>query len=116
MQAKVDPYLRPLHDAPRTHARRRMQKRWKRGRSRLRRWRTCAAARSPTRSSTSTSPQNATAAQMKFPATCVNSKTMITGDKTQIDLPKREESGLMQTSASSPASTGSRFTISTRRT
>jgi phosphate starvation-inducible PhoH-like protein len=26
----------------------------------------------------------------------VNSKIVITGDKTQIDLPKREESGLMQ--------------------
>jgi phosphate starvation-inducible PhoH-like protein len=25
-----------------------------------------------------------------------NSKTVITGDKTQIDLPKREESGLLQ--------------------
>jgi phosphate starvation-inducible PhoH-like protein len=42
--------------------------------------------------------QNATAAQMKMFLTRlgVNSKTMITGDKTQIDLPKREESGLMQ--------------------
>jgi len=26
----------------------------------------------------------------------VNSKTVITGDKTQIDLPRREESGLVQ--------------------
>jgi phosphate starvation-inducible protein PhoH and related proteins len=26
----------------------------------------------------------------------VNSKIVITGDKTQIDLPRREESGLMQ--------------------
>jgi phosphate starvation-inducible PhoH-like protein len=26
----------------------------------------------------------------------VNSKIVITGDKTQIDLPKREDSGLMQ--------------------
>ena len=42
--------------------------------------------------------QNATAAQMKMFLTRlgVNSKTVITGDKTQIDLPKREESGLMQ--------------------
>jgi phosphate starvation-inducible PhoH-like protein len=26
----------------------------------------------------------------------VNSKTVITGDKTQIDLPRREDSGLVQ--------------------
>ena len=42
--------------------------------------------------------QNATAMQMKMFLTRlgVNSKIVITGDKTQIDLPKREESGLMQ--------------------
>jgi phosphate starvation-inducible PhoH-like protein len=26
----------------------------------------------------------------------VNSKTVVTGDKTQIDLPRREDSGLLQ--------------------
>ncbi|MFZ8925962.1 MAG: PhoH family protein, partial [Candidatus Nanopelagicales bacterium] len=42
--------------------------------------------------------QNATHMQMKMFLTRlgVNSKIVITGDKTQIDLPKREESGLMQ--------------------
>jgi len=42
--------------------------------------------------------QNATTAQMKMFLTRlgVNSKAVITGDKTQIDLPKREESGLVQ--------------------
>jgi phosphate starvation-inducible PhoH-like protein len=42
--------------------------------------------------------QNATNLQMKMFLTRlgVNSKIVITGDKTQIDLPKREDSGLMQ--------------------
>jgi phosphate starvation-inducible PhoH-like protein len=42
--------------------------------------------------------QNATGAQMKMFLTRlgVNSKTVVTGDKTQIDLPKREDSGLVQ--------------------
>jgi phosphate starvation-inducible PhoH-like protein len=42
--------------------------------------------------------QNATNAQMKMFLTRlgVNSKVVITGDKTQIDLPRREESGLVQ--------------------
>jgi phosphate starvation-inducible PhoH-like protein len=42
--------------------------------------------------------QNATGAQMKMFLTRlgVNSKVVVTGDKTQIDLPKREDSGLIQ--------------------
>ena len=42
--------------------------------------------------------QNATTAQMKMFLTRlgVNSRTVITGDKTQVDLPSREESGLIQ--------------------
>ena len=42
--------------------------------------------------------QNATGAQMKMFLTRlgVNSKIVITGDKTQVDLPRREDSGLMQ--------------------
>jgi phosphate starvation-inducible PhoH-like protein len=42
--------------------------------------------------------QNATTMQMKMLLTRlgVNSKMVITGDKTQVDLPKREDSGLMQ--------------------
>src|SRR5688500_6148713 len=42
--------------------------------------------------------QNATGAQMKMFLTRlgVNSKVVITGDKTQVDLPKKEESGILQ--------------------
>jgi phosphate starvation-inducible PhoH-like protein len=42
--------------------------------------------------------QNATGAQMKMFLTRlgVNSRTVVTGDKTQIDLPRREDSGLVQ--------------------
>ena len=42
--------------------------------------------------------QNATGAQMKMFLTRlgVNSRTVVTGDKTQIDLPQREDSGLIQ--------------------
>jgi phosphate starvation-inducible PhoH-like protein len=42
--------------------------------------------------------QNTTPEQMKMFLTRlgVNSRTVVTGDKTQIDLPKREDSGLVQ--------------------
>ena len=42
--------------------------------------------------------QNATTAQMKMFLTRLglNSQVVITGDKTQIDLPNSEESGLLQ--------------------
>jgi phosphate starvation-inducible PhoH-like protein len=42
--------------------------------------------------------QNATGIQMKMFLTRlgVNSRAVITGDKTQIDLPNREDSGLLQ--------------------
>ena len=42
--------------------------------------------------------QNATTAQMKMFLTRLglNSKTVITGDKTQIDLPRPEDSGLLE--------------------
>jgi len=42
--------------------------------------------------------QNATTSQMKMFLTRLglNSRTVITGDKTQIDLPRREDSGLLQ--------------------
>ncbi len=42
--------------------------------------------------------QNATGAQMKMFLTRLgaNSHTVVTGDKTQIDLPHREDSGLIQ--------------------
>jgi phosphate starvation-inducible PhoH-like protein len=42
--------------------------------------------------------QNATTAQMKMFLTRLglNSKVVITGDKTQIDLPRRSDSGLLE--------------------
>jgi phosphate starvation-inducible PhoH-like protein len=42
--------------------------------------------------------QNATTAQMKMFLTRLglNSRTVITGDKTQIDLPRPQESGLLE--------------------
>jgi phosphate starvation-inducible protein PhoH and related proteins len=99
MQAKVDPYLRPLYDAledmmPVERMQKSLETRtieiaplaYMRGRTLADAFVILDEA------------QNATAAQMKMFLTRlgVNSKTVITGDKTQIDLPKREESGLMQ--------------------
>jgi hypothetical protein len=62
--------------------------------------------------------QNATNLQMKMFLTRlgVNSKIVITGDKTQIDLPKREDSGLMQVERSCTGSRGSASTTSATRT
>ena len=62
--------------------------------------------------------QNATGAQMKMFLTRlgVNSKTVVTGDKTQIDLPRREDSGLVQVERILPASKGSRSATCTRPT
>ena len=99
MQAKVDPYLRPLYDSledmmPVERMQKALETRtieiaplaYMRGRTLADAFVILDEA------------QNATAAQMKMFLTRlgVNSKTVITGDKTQIDLPKREESGLMQ--------------------
>ena len=99
MQAKVDPYLRPLYDAledmmPVERMQKALETRtieiaplaYMRGRTLADAFVILDEA------------QNATAAQMKMFLTRlgVNSKTVITGDKTHIDLPKREESGLMQ--------------------
>jgi len=55
--------------------------------------------------------QNATGAQMKMFLTRlgVNSKTVVTGDKTQIDLPKREDSGLVQVERVLPGIEGIAF-------
>ena len=99
MQAKVDPYLRPLYDAledmmPQERVQRALETRtieiaplaFMRGRTLADAFVILDEA------------QNATGLQMKMFLTRlgVNSKVVITGDKTQIDLPKREESGLMQ--------------------
>ena len=99
MQAKVDPYLRPLYDAlddlmPPERVARALETRvieiaplaYMRGRTLADAFVILDEA------------QNATTAQMKMFLTRLglNSRAVITGDKTQIDLPKREESGLLQ--------------------
>ncbi|HVF39964.1 MAG TPA: PhoH family protein [Gemmatimonadaceae bacterium] len=99
LQAKVDPYLRPLYDAledmmPQERVQKSLETRtieiaplaYMRGRTLADAFVILDEA------------QNATNAQMKMFLTRlgVNSKTVITGDKTQIDLPRREESGLIQ--------------------
>jgi phosphate starvation-inducible PhoH-like protein len=99
MQAKVDPYLRPLYDAlddlmPPERVVRALETRvieiaplaYMRGRTLGDAFVILDEA------------QNATNAQMKMFLTRLglNSRAVITGDKTQIDLPKREESGLLQ--------------------
>lgn len=99
MQAKVDPYLRPLYDSlddliPFERIQKLIESRtievaplaFMRGRTLGDAFVILDEA------------QNATGAQMKMFLTRlgVNSKIVITGDKTQVDLPRREESGLMQ--------------------
>jgi len=99
LQAKVDPYLRPLYDAledmmPKERVEKALEARvieiaplaYMRGRTLNDSFIILDEA------------QNATGAQMKMFLTRlgVNSKVVVTGDKTQIDLPKREDSGLVQ--------------------
>jgi len=99
LQAKVDPYLRPLYDAlddmmPYEKMQRALESRtieiaplaYMRGRTLSDAFIILDEA------------QNATGAQMKMFLTRlgVNSKVVVTGDKTQVDLPRREDSGLIQ--------------------
>ncbi len=99
LQAKVDPYLRPLYDAledmmPYEKMQRAIESNtieiaplaYMRGRTLADAFIILDEA------------QNSTGLQMKMFLTRlgVNSKTVVTGDKTQIDLPQREESGLVQ--------------------
>ncbi len=99
LQAKVDPYLRPLYDAlddmmPNEKMQRALESRtieiaplaYMRGRTLADAFIILDEA------------QNATGAQMKMFLTRlgVNSKVVVTGDKTQVDLPRREDSGLIQ--------------------
>jgi phosphate starvation-inducible PhoH-like protein len=99
LQEKIDPYLRPLYDAledmiPADRLRRAMESRaieiaplaYMRGRTLQDAFVILDEA------------QNATTAQMKMFLTRLglNSKAVITGDKTQIDLPRREDSGLIE--------------------
>jgi len=112
MQAKVDPYLRPLYDAldemmPQERVQRALE-------TRVIEIAPLAFMRGRTLSDAFVildEAQNATAMQMKMFLTRlgVNSQIVITGDKTQIDLPKREESGLMQVERILPGIEGIAF-------
>jgi len=99
LQEKVDPYLRPLYDAledmmPSDRVRKALEERtieiaplaYMRGRTLSDAFVILDEA------------QNATTAQMKMFLTRLglNSRVVITGDKTQIDLPRRSDSGLLQ--------------------
>jgi phosphate starvation-inducible PhoH-like protein len=99
LQEKVDPYLRPLYDAledmmPPERVRRALE-------SRTIEIAPLAYMRGRTLSDAFVildEAQNATALQMKMFLTRLglNSRVVITGDKTQIDLPRRDDSGLLQ--------------------
>jgi phosphate starvation-inducible protein PhoH and related proteins len=112
LQAKVDPYLRPLYDAledmmPHDRVQRALETRtieiaplaYMRGRTLADAFIILDEA------------QNATGAQMKMFLTRlgVNSKTVVTGDKTQIDLPQREDSGLLEVERILPGIEGIAF-------
>ena len=112
MQAKVDPYLRPLYDAledmmPTERMERALETRtieiaplaYMRGRTLGDAFVILDEA------------QNATLAQMKMFLTRLgaNSRAVITGDKTQIDLGHREESGLLQVERILPGIDGIAF-------
>lgn len=102
IREKVDPYLRPLYDAledmmPHERVRRSIEDgtieiaplAYMRGRTLSDAFLILDEA------------QNATTAQMKMFLTRLglNSKTVITGDKTQVDLPQRADSGLLEIEA-----------------
>jgi phosphate starvation-inducible PhoH-like protein len=112
MQAKVDPYLRPLYDAldemmPFERIQRALETRtieiaplaYMRGRTLGDAFVIVDEA------------QNATAMQMKMLLTRlgVNSRMVINGDKTQVDLPKEVESGLTQVERLLPGIDGISF-------
>jgi phosphate starvation-inducible PhoH-like protein len=99
LQQKVDPYLRPLYDAledmmPNERVQKALE-------ARVIEIAPLAYMRGRTLNDAFIildESQNATGAQMKMFLTRlgVNSKVVVTGDKTQIDLPSREDSGLVQ--------------------
>jgi phosphate starvation-inducible protein PhoH and related proteins len=112
LQAKVDPYLRPLYDAledmmPPERVQKALETRtieiaplaYMRGRTLSDAFIILDEA------------QNATGAQMKMFLTRlgVNSRVVVTGDKTQVDLPKREDSGLIQVERILPGIEGIAF-------
>ena len=112
MQAKVDPYLRPLYDAlDEMMPAERIQKALE---SRTIEIAPLAFMRGRTLGDAFVildEAQNATNLQMKMFLTRlgVNSKIVITGDKTQVDLPTREQSGLMQVERILPGIDGIAF-------
>ncbi len=112
MQAKVDPYLRPLYDAlDEMMPFERVQKALE---TRVIEIAPLAFMRGRTLGDAFVildEAQNATALQMKMFLTRlgVNSKIVITGDKTQVDLPRREESGLTQVERILPGIEGIAF-------
>jgi phosphate starvation-inducible PhoH-like protein len=99
LQEKVDPYLRPLYDAledmmPDERVRRALD-------SQTIEIAPLAYMRGRTLSDAFVildEAQNATSLQMKMFLTRLglNSRVVITGDKTQIDLPRKDDSGLLQ--------------------
>ena len=112
MQAKVDPYLRPLYDAledmmPHEKVQRALEARvieiaplaYMRGRTLADAFVILDEA------------QNATGMQMKMLLTRLglNSRAVITADKTQIDLPAHEESGIVQVERILPGIDGIAF-------
>lgn len=112
LQAKVDPYLRPLYDAledmmPHDRVQKALE-------SRVIEIAPLAYMRGRTLSDAFIildEAQNATGAQMKMFLTRLgaNSRTVVTGDKTQIDLPRREDSGLVQVERILPGIDGIQF-------
>ena len=113
LQEKVDPYLRPLYDAledmlPHDRVRRYIEMRtieiaplaYMRGRTLSDAFVILDEA------------QNATTAQMKMFLTRLglNSRTVITGDKTQVDLVRRSDSGLLEIEAILKGIEGINFT------
>ncbi|MDH5644107.1 MAG: PhoH family protein [Gemmatimonadota bacterium] len=112
LQAKIDPYLRPLYDAleammPPERAERAMEQRtieiaplaYMRGRTLSDAFVILDEA------------QNVTGGQMKMFLTRLglNSQAVVIGDKTQIDLDQREESGLIQVERILPGIDGVAF-------
>lgn len=112
LQAKVDPYLRPLYDALEDMMpSERMQKALE---SRTIEIAPLAYMRGRTLQDAFVildEAQNVTGMQMKMFLTRlgINSRAVIVGDKTQIDLPHREESGLVQVERILPGIAGVAF-------
>ena len=112
MQAKVDPYLRPLYDAledmmPHERVQHALE-------TRVIEIAPLASMRGRTLADAFVildEAQNSTGMQMKMLLTRlgVNSRAVVTADKTQIDLPQHEESGIVQVERILPGIDGIAF-------